>query len=162
MAVEINIEVFGEMIISRRLMRLGERAVDAAPAFEEIATLFYDSGKLQFSSQGAWASNGWAPDKQATVTAKIAQGFSALTLQKTGAMMQSLTSSEATYSRKKIGPDFVELESTVPYGKFHQFGTSKMPMRKPVELNEATKNTMVKLLQRWVLGGASGGEEIVL
>lgn len=160
--VEITIEVFGEKAISRRLLRLGERAVDAAPAFEAISLMFYESEKQQFSSEGAWASGGWVPDQQATVTEKIRRGFSILTLQESGDMMRSLTTPDSPFSHREIGPDFVELESTVPYGKFHQFGTRKMPMRKPVELNQGVKVAMVKVLQAWVLGGANDREEVVV
>jgi hypothetical protein len=162
MTVEINIEVFGEKIISRRLLRLGERAIDAAPAFEAIALMFYDSEKKQFASEGVWASGGWVPDKQATLNEKIRGGYSTLTLQRTGAMMHSLTEPDAPFSKKRVGPDFVEVMSTVPYGKYHQKGTTKMAMRKPVELNQATKTAMVKILQGWVLGGVAGGEEVVV
>lgn len=161
MPVEINIEVFGEKIISRRLLRLGERAVDATPAFEAIAGLFYRSEQQQFQSEGSWASGGWVPDMQATVDEKVRRGYSTMTLEETGDMMRSLTIPGSPHSQQRIGPDFVELVSTVPYGIFHQFGTRKMPMRKPVELNEPTKVAMVKLLQAWVLGGANDKETVV-
>lgn len=166
MALELNIEIFGESIVSRRLLRLGERAVDAAPAFEEVALMFYQSEKQQFDSEGAWASGGWAPLMQSTIDEKLRSswfgGTSELILQRTGAMMKSLTASDSPFSKKIIGPDFVEVQSTVPYGKFHQKGTSNMAMRKPVELNEATKTAMVKILQAWVLGGVDSKEEVVL
>lgn len=166
MAVEITIEIFGEKAISRRLLRLGERAVDATPAFEAIAGLFYESEKKQFDSEGEWASGGWAPLKQSTIDDKLRAswfgGTSERILQRTGAMMRSLTESDGPFSRQVIGPDFVELESTVPYGKFHQFGTSKMAMRKPVELPQSVKTSMVKVLQAWVLGGANDKEDVVV
>jgi phage gpG-like protein len=160
--VEINIEVFGEKIISRRLLRLGDRAVVATPAFVAIGQLFRESETKQFESEGAWASGGWVPDKQATINAKVANGFSSMTLQKTGAMMKSLTDPAAPYAVQETGPDFVFIKSTIPYGKFHQFGTSKMPMRKPVELNEITKVAMVKILQSWILGHANDVEDVVV
>lgn len=161
MAVEITIEIFGEQIISRRLLRLGERAVDATPAFTAIAGLFYESEKEQFASEGGWASGGWVPDKQSTIDAKVAGGYSTLTLQRTGATMRSLTEPGAPFSKESIGPDHVDLESTIPWGKYLQKGTSKMPMRKPVELNEETKSAMVKFLQAWVLGGVNDKGELV-
>lgn len=166
MPVEINIEIFGEKAISRRLLRLGERAIDAAPAFEGVALMFYASEKQQFDSEGEWASGGWVPLMQSTIDEKLRSswfsGGSELILQKTGALMRSLTESDAPESRKVVGPNFVELESTVPYGKYHQTGTRKMAMRKPVELNESTKTAMVKILQAWILGGANDKEEVVV
>jgi phage gpG-like protein len=162
MPLEINLTVFGEKAISRSLLRVAERAVDAAPAFKEIAVMFYASEKSQFESEGAWASHGWVPDKQATIDEKIRNGHSNLTLQRTGAMMNSLTTPGAEFSHEKIGPDFVEISSDIPYGKYHQTGTTNMPMRKPVELNEKTKNAMVKVLQAWVIGGIDKKGEVVL
>jgi hypothetical protein len=164
--VELNIEIFGEQIISRRLMRLGERVIDATPAFAQIAVMFYESEKKQFDSEGEWASGGWVPLKQSTIDEKLRSswfsGTSELILQRTGALKRSLTEPGAPFSKKLIGPDFVDIKSTVPYGPLLQKGTSKMPMRKPVELNEPTKMAMVKVLQAWVLGGEGGSDTDVV
>lgn len=163
MPLDLTIEIFGEKIVQRRMLRVGERAVDAAPAFLKISEMFYASEKKQFDTEGSWASHGWAPDKQSTINEKVRNGYSTLTLQRTGQLMKSLTTPDADSSVRKIGPDFVEVRSTVPYGKYHQKGTQYMPMRKPAELADVTKVEMVKVIQAWVMGeiDVAGGEAIV-
>ena len=156
--VTINVEVFGEAAISRELLRFGARAADAQPAFEEIATMFYDSEKKQFDTEGAWASGGWKELKPATVAAKLRHDppFIDKILQRTGAIMKSLTTSDSEYSSKTTSPSELIIKSTVPYGEFHQQphgpGRGIIPMRKPVELPEGVKIDMVKVLQAWLVG----------
>jgi hypothetical protein len=157
MVMNISLEVFGEAAISRELLRFGTRAADASPAFEIIATMFYDSEKKQFDTQGEWASGGWAPLAPSTIAAKLANpSLSNMILQSTGAMMESLTTSTGDFSSKHVSPDKMELLSTVPYGVFHQQpegpGKGILPMRKPVELPEHVKVDIVKVLQAWIVG----------
>jgi hypothetical protein len=156
--VTLSIEVFGEKAINRELMGLSERVADAIPAFENIAELFYMSEKQQFSTEGMWASGGWLPLKPATVAVKANHpGWSTMILQRTGAMMESLTHGDSDYSVKVITPEYMEVASSVPYGVYHQQpkgpGKGVIPMRKPVELPDGIKVDMVKILQRWIKTG---------
>lgn len=154
--VTISLEVFGEAAISRELLRFGARAADAQPAFEQIANMFYESEKQQFDSEGAWASGGWTPLKPATIAAKARGGWSDKILQRTGEMMESLTTSTSSYGTKHVTSEVLEITSTVPYGVFHQQpngpGKGIIPMRKPVELPDHVKRDMVKVLQAYIVG----------
>ena len=47
----LEIQVFGESAISRRMLRFSERAADVSPALEEIAKMFYESEAKQFESE---------------------------------------------------------------------------------------------------------------
>ncbi len=166
MPVTISLEVFGEAAISRELLRFSERALDAAPAFEEISKMFYDSETKQFDTEGAWASGGWTPLKPATVAAKARKNLRTNILQRTGALYESLTSDGSDFGHKIIGPSFMEITSSVPYGKYHQQadgpGKGIIPMRKPVELPEGVKVDMVKALQAWIVGGVKFGNAVTV
>ena len=158
--VTISIEVFGEAAISRELLRFGARAADASPAFEMIADMFYASEKKQFDTEGEWASGGWTPLAESTVQAKLKNSsWSDMILQRTKAMMESLTTSTSDFSSKHVSTDLLEIMSTVPYGVFHQQpngpGKGIIPMRKPVELPENIKVDMVKVLQQWIVGNVN-------
>jgi hypothetical protein len=151
--VKISLEVFGEAAISRELLRFSERALDASPAFEVIADMFYDSEKKQFASQGDYASSGWAP-LTATYAAWKNKKYPGKTiLELTGALYDSLTGPDSDEGTKTVTPDTLTIESSDRSGPFHQFGTNKMPMRKPVELPEGVKIDMVKVLQSWLVHG---------
>lgn len=154
--VTIRLEVFGEAAISRELLRFSERALDAAPALETIASMFYDSEKKQFSTEGEWASGGWKALSPLYAIEKAKHtDWKQSILQRTGALYDSLTGGDSDDGHKIVTPDTLTITSTVPYGVAHQFGTEKMPMRKPVELPEGIKVDMVKVLQAWIVHGGS-------
>jgi len=154
----ISIDVFGEAAISRELLRFGARAADVSPALEVIATMFYESEKKQFDTEGAYASGGWKPLAESTVLAKLNNpAWSNMILQRTGAMMEGLTTDTSDSGTKHITTDTLEILSTLDYPVFHQQpngpGSGLIPMRKPVELPENVKVDMVRVLQRWLVGG---------
>lgn len=158
----LEIQVFGESAISRRMLRFSERAADVSPALEEIAKMFYESEAKQFESEGGWASGGWQPLAVETVIEKSRNNdWSDKILQRTGALMESLTSSESSHGTKTVTPDTLTIESTVPYGIYHQQPGGPtggvLPMRKPVELPQQVRRDMIKVLQAWIVGAKSIG-----
>jgi phage gpG-like protein len=44
--------------------------------------------------------------------------------------------------------------TNVPYARYHQTGTHRMPRRQPVSLNEQMRRDMVKTLQRFCQTGS--------
>lgn len=160
--VTIGLDMYGEAAIERQLLRFSEHVLDAAPAFEEIARMFWASEEKQFMSEGAWGasggshagpvSGGWAPLAETTVEAKVRAGMDPTILRATSTLYDSLTGGPGSF--KDVRPDEMIIGTEDPIGAFHQRGNDKLPMRKPVELPESVKIAMVKTLQRWVVTGA--------
>lgn len=150
--MKLEIDVNGDEQINRELLRFSDRAGDASPAFRRIAHEMRDQIGRQFASQGAVGSGGWAPLKPSTLAKKAAEGLSPNILQATGALMESLTSVGAG-NREVVTRDSLIFGSSIPYGRYHQSGTSRMPKRRPIEFSETDRRGFMRTLQRYVVTG---------
>jgi phage gpG-like protein len=147
--LDLTLEVFGEEIVSRRLLRFSKGAEDGRPAFRKIAALIEAATLRRFESEGAFGGEKWAPLAESTLRGKDAsKGI----LVDSGRLRASLTQETASDAIRHIGPHEMHWGSSVPYGKFHQSGTSRMPRRRPVKLPESVKRAMVRELQRELVG----------
>lgn len=145
--MELKIEVFGDVQVSRKLLRWAGRVTDASPAFREIAQLLRRYERRQFTSQGAFASGGWAPDAESTVRLKAAKGLDPRILHATGDLEQSLTGSSGGHVEVVAAHQLV-FGTSVPYARFHQTGTSRMPRRRPLEIRERDRAELVRIIQQ--------------
>jgi hypothetical protein len=111
------------------MRRLGEVSLD------DVTERFMDRGH-----------GTWAPDSEETVKRK----GNAMVLIDTGAMYAS---AEVFHPKKNT------VGVIVPYGgrnhspdvpKFHQYGTSKMPQRKIVEVTPQLNTSLMVAMQKWV------------
>ena len=146
MPFQMKVEVFGDTIVARKLLRFAERAVDMTPAWDEVEPQLQKAFERNFASEGP----GWAPLKQSTINQRIAQGFSpGPILTRSGRYRKAMT--EGLVVHKNPG-ELVALAPEVP-GKFHQFGTrTPMPAR-PLRLREAEKRDIIKTIQRVLIEG---------
>jgi phage gpG-like protein len=145
MHLEIGIE--GDAQIKRRLLRVGDRAVNARPAFEAIGEALLGISRQQFESEGRRSSGGWQPLAQSTIDRK---GDSSI-LFDSGALMASF-SERGGDNTFWATDDFLLFGSKLEYAGFHQRGTSRMPQRRPLELAEADRVGVAKILQSHILG----------
>lgn len=153
--VRFVFEVDGDKLIDRELLRLGNRAIDARPAFVAIADLMISETGEQFASEGRHASGGWKPLKEATLDRKRRKGLRLEILQETGALLSSLTQLGDGNMVLQIQSDSLTYGSKLPYAGAHQNPRpgSPLPRRRPLEFTEATKRRMVKIIQRYVVTG---------
>jgi hypothetical protein len=149
--LKFSIEADGDKLISRELLDLGDRALDARPAFRLIADDFREFETARFDSRGEGT---WRPLSPSTVFAKASRGLDPRILHATGALRRSLTHKRAPGSYSRVFPNFMLFGSSISYAHFLQTGTRKMPARKPLGFTEAQKVTTLKRLQRWVVEGA--------
>jgi len=91
----------------------------------------------QFRGQQDSSGSAWAPLAPSTIAAK---GHNRI-LYETGALEESLTSGGGDAIREVFDRGLVFGTST-EYAIFHQEGTSRMPARPPVGMQEATLDTM--------------------
>ena len=153
--MRVLFEVAGDVQLNRDIVRVGQRAQDMTPAFEQVAELWIGETAVQFVTEGRHASGGWKPLKQATIDAKRRDGLRPEILRAHDALYRSLTSPTQTDPNMvlKITPGELDYGSKLDYVKYHQRGTRNMPQRRPVEFTEKTRRDTIKILQRYLLTG---------
>lgn len=149
----IQLSALGEEQISREILRVGQYAGDATPAMTLLARFWYKELAKNFDTAGRHASGGWAPLKPATVADKRRRGLDRRILHATLRLRRSLTQAGAPDGIRVITAHSAAIGTTVPYARFHQSGTSKMPRRRPLELNEQARKRSVKIVQRYIITG---------
>lgn len=145
--MRVVIDVDGDKQVDRTLLRLAGRVIDAKPAFERIHQDLEQAEARQFRSEGGYASGGWAPLAPATV---VQRGSAHPILVRTGELRDSLTG-QASGSVRVADRSFMVFGTRVPYARFHQFGTDRMPRRRPVELTEGDRRQVPRRIQQHVL-----------
>jgi hypothetical protein len=146
MPYTMKVSVWGDEIVSRKLLRFADRAMDMTPAWDEIEKQLQTAFERNFASQGP----GWAPLKASTIRDRIAQGYApGPILTRSGEYRRAMTSGLKTH---KSPSELVALAPAIP-GKFHQHGTrTPMPAR-PLRLREPEKREIIKTVQRVLMEG---------
>ena len=146
-------EVAGDVQVNRELIGLSARGRDMSPAFDVILDLWIEETTEQFASEGGHASGGWKQLQPVTIARKRREGLRPEILRATDRMMQSLTRRGDSDMIATVSPSELDYGSSVPYTRFHQTGTRKMPQRRPVEFTEPTRRATLKILQRFLVTG---------
>lgn len=154
--MRLTIEGFGTKTVERDLLRFSDNLEVPALALEAIADFLRAAEMRQFDTQGG-NSGGWAPLKQATIDEKVRNGLDPRILRATERLRMSLIDKfDADHIEEPLSPTSLRFGSRVPYGIFHQTGTSRMPKRPPLELSAADKVGIVKVVQKALLVGVKG------
>ena len=112
-----------QLLIAEAIKKTG----DLRKPFEQISREWF-KGNLSFSNQAS-KPNIWADyrPKYAARKAKIMPLYPMLKW--TGALYRSITDQKDAYAVSRPGRFSLEVGSDIPYGMYHQYGTSKMPTR---------------------------------
>lgn len=151
--MRITIEILGDTVLDRELLRFTERLGDLTPAFEAIADDFLAIEERQFASEGG---GNWRPLAASTLERKARLGLDHRILHATHRLRNSLTQKGNAEAIRRITADEALLGTSVPYAFFHQQGAG-VPRRRPVELSEADKRRWVRSIQSWLVGGGGRG-----
>lgn len=151
--MQVEISLAGDVQVRRKLLRIGDRAVHARPAFEAIGEVLMRIEDQQFSSEGSRGSGGWEPLAASTVAQR---GSAHPILDQSGVLRSSLTK-RGGENIFDATDDYLRFGTHVPYAGFHQTGTSRTPRRRPLELTESDRAGMVKILQAYILGDETTG-----
>jgi phage gpG-like protein len=151
--LELNIEVFGEVELSRQLLRFTRVAEDMSPAFRDIHRDFLDVERRQFEGQGIGPAGKWAPLAESTKAHKASAGLDPRILIGTERLFKSLTDEGDADHVYTVTADSMHIGSRVDYGKYHQSRAprTRLPRRPPVDLRESTKKKWVKYIQAWLI-----------
>lgn len=153
--VKISLEQFGDVQLSRELLRFRDRGQDMSPAFEEAAVLFLEFEDQQFARQGAVGGRGKWPALNPRYAAwKRRKGYDRRILHRTLRLRSSLTFAGHPDHVRRIRPDELFVGTSVPYAGAHQNPRKgRLPRRRPVDLTERQRRQMVKVLQRFLVEG---------
>jgi phage gpG-like protein len=167
---KVTIEVLGDRQVARAFRDMGSAVTDWSAAWDDVGDLLRASAKKQFDSHGQYGSGGWEPLAFSTLASKNAKGQPRDILRATGRLEDSLTVKDDTEHMALGGTTFFHWGTFVPYASYHMTGTGArrtadsafgpmrqgMPRRKPVELPEADRREIVRILQRYAVDAAKG------
>lgn len=108
---------------------------DFVPVLERAHSIF-------FAAEQSPTGIPWAPLARSTVRRKKHSRI----LVDTGRLLGSLSSSDHTDAIRDIEDRYLAFGTSVPYAIYHQTGTSRMPARPPVGLNEVILNLLCNRL----------------
>lgn len=143
---QVNFDVLGERQVSQMLSRTTDKAADLGPYWLMVAGLLQDVIGQQFDSEGG-RTGGWAPLSDRYASDKVRRFGSQPILVATGRLKESLTGGAGRIFRQE-GNETLRFGTSVPYGVYHQSGTSRMPQRRILDLTKDDRRTMMKMLQR--------------
>jgi hypothetical protein len=147
-------ELSGDKQLSRELLRTGERAKHARPAFDQIGHRILGINREQFESEGARSSGGWKPLQPETVEEKRRHGAPQpeRILFDTGGGFEALSLYGAENQLFDVGDDYFHFAviGDEPI-KYHQPDAQG---RRAMEFTEDDRQEIVRDLQHWVFGGS--------
>lgn len=135
--VKITLEGFPELLDAFRT--LGERCEDLRPYWPRFETAFYLRELNLFAGQG---EGYWVPLSPSYEKWKknAAPGQPLMVL--SGSLRESLTDAKGEGAVVNEQPRSLEIGTSVPYAAFHQTGTSRMPARPPIVVDEKLVDEM--------------------
>ncbi|WP_029136171.1 phage virion morphogenesis protein [Nakamurella lactea] len=149
--MRLLIDIDGDQQLHRQLLRWTDRLTDASPAFDRMASTVATIEQQQFSSQGGYGSGGWSPLSPRYRAWKMRHYPGKPILERTGALKRSLT--DRPFGIEQINETEMTIGTEVPYARYHQRGTDRMPRRRPLELPASGRTQLVKILQRFIQEG---------
>jgi phage gpG-like protein len=171
--VALEIFGYGEVIVSRELLRFSEHLAAPVVALQTAAVILREEVEKQFDTEGGHASGGWPRLADSTVAFKAAHDLDPRILRATGALFETLTrkfgsatglDGQTYHHIEEIGPSGESLRfgSTAGYGVFHQSSRPrhKIPYRPPIALTEAAKRRMVTEMQTELVGSLRSGTTV--
>lgn len=109
--------------VARRIRAIGVRSEDMGRAGRKMAEIVAKSNRRQFSTKGAYYGTPWKPLKPRTLMEKMAQGFPADPLVRTGAMKREFTS--LPMGVQEITRTSVRLGGKSKISRYQQYGTHR-------------------------------------
>ncbi|MCP4990886.1 MAG: hypothetical protein GY928_34045 [Colwellia sp.] len=129
-----------------------KRSHDMTPAMRKIGLYLMGSIRRNFKAEGR--PQRWKPLANATIQDRLRKGFgSGPILQRTGALMNSLTKPGAKGQIFSARKRSLQLSSRIPYFPYHQRGTSKIPQRVMLDFQKQDRSQISRIINRYILTG---------
>lgn len=155
---EVKFEVAGEKQIVRRFEGFTANLDNLVPAFKKILKSFYAGEKKQFETEGGWGSGGWMPLSPSYAARKdpalkILESSSG----DLGRALRGEVPANTQGNVEIIESNMLIMGTDIDYAIYHQKGTRKMPMRKPIELPEAERKKWTSIIHKHIWKGGVRG-----
>jgi hypothetical protein len=152
--MHINFDISGDKQVSREILRVGEHAKDARPAFKAIMSdmIFWETE--QFESEGKTGSGGWDVLKEDYVQWKLNHDLDPRILHASLALEKALTApGRPKGSIRRMTRTSMEFGTSIHYAGVHQNPQQGQTQRRPIEFTGGQRGSMMKTIQHWVLRG---------
>lgn len=143
----IRISIDGEDQFARAFDRYDAQFDDLSNIWPDVRDEFWSIEKQQFRSEGVAGGDKWKPLSPAYAKAKLRRYGAKPILQATGDLYASLTgeTGDTFYQTTKTS---IEIGTTLPYARYHQHGTDKMPARPPIRFSKQQQENLSKVIQK--------------
>jgi len=140
MPLSVSITIKGDKEIIAKLRRLESGLSDWSSELGNVGDMLMDVyGRQSFATSGGVIGASW-PRLSPTYELWKAKNYPGR------GILQRKGDLEKGFSRTVTARSLI-LENTVSYAKYHQFGTSRMPMRKVIAVNPFVKGRIVDIFK---------------
>jgi phage gpG-like protein len=143
----VSIEAPDAEALAQRLQRFAASVSDARPAFEAMLPYLNRGEEQAWSTSGAALGTHWPPaaDPERKVDPRM--------LVATGALRASLAGQTGESERVATSTE-LRFGTRVPYARFHEDGTSRMPARPFLGVPDSMSRELVAIMDRYTVGQA--------
>jgi phage gpG-like protein len=135
------------VVIRNALVESKRRAHDLRPVYERWLPTWLEQNRRVFAAEGL--PGPWAPLSPAYAAWKAKRYPGKSILRRTDRLYESLTQ-RSPDTVWEITPRTIRFGTRVPYWKYHQTGTRRMPARPPLVLLDATWQDLVRQVNAYV------------
>ena len=126
----------------RYLDALVKKIENLTPALHEIGQLMVASTDENFQKEQNIYGVKWKQNTPATLKYKASKRFIMKVLQRRGILRSSI--------QYRIEGDKVSVGTNLPYGAYHQFGTSRLPKREFLGVSRQDQKEIIAILEEYL------------
>ena len=138
--------------VRRKIHDMRSRTNNLMAAWETFLNWFADQNRLQFGSRGERWRTLWPELAPSTLVEKRREGFYTDVLVRTSDLLRSV--SDRPLNIEMVLPHEVQAGTRVPYAKYHQYGTRRMPRRRLFDAAEIEREgALSSVIGSWIATG---------
>ena len=145
----------GGTILNRRFTRFVSDLTDLRPVLEEVVDALIETFRDAFRTEGSSSGSSWAPLSEAYRRAKARRYPGRTILIRRGTLYSSLVEGGAGGIRE-VRSKYAAIGTAVPYARYHQSGTSRMPARPIIRVSAEDRNEITRIVHRYLVKSAAG------
>lgn len=153
MRIRTKVKVTGTKQVYERMAGMAKRAGDFSSVFRWAQRELEEANRHNFASQGATSGAPWMPLDNEYARWKLSEYGPLPTLIRTGDLYRDVTFLHGPPNR--IGKHQATFGTNLPYAKFHQSGTWKMPARKIIFVPPLFAQRLSELVLNYLVYGKS-------
>jgi phage gpG-like protein len=144
----VNVTIKGGQNAQKRMLAISNRLKDLTGGFEAIHVDYLDTMMEVFSSEGKPRKWDRLSEPYGSIKSSILPN--AKILEVSGRLRDSFGENGSQGQVKEINPLSAKFGSSIPYAIYHQYGTSKMPSRPPIQKSNDNASRWNKIMTKWI------------